>query len=814
MKHFLARTIVIVILIVAGIWLVARTGTPAPEGSARQAALAAFAPGRPLAPRSDVAPAPSSGVAVPVTVELATVPTGVNPENSLYARWQRGEVDITEDEGILPPAEVAALQERALSLPEMPPAAAPLTGQAPVPGAGWASLDYTDGSGVPPDPELAAGPNHLIAAVNSSFAIYNKSGSLVGGPYGFATFMNSVPNCNDWDFDPNAIYDEKANRYILGIDIAGEYYCLAVSATANPLGAWHVYAFDVSSGSEFFDYPHAGVGEDYIFAGANIFNPGFQEARVYAFDKADMYAGNAASWASRDLPTTEDTPIPLHLHGWDQGTWNSGANHYFITDYNFNGATYRVWRWSNPLSSAPAAVGVVNLQTATGVIGEYPIDAPQQGSAARLQANDYRPHDFEYRNGFAWMVTTIACNPGGGTVNCLRWAKINPVTATVADAGVLSSSGQHRIFGNLAVNACGDMALGYTKTSSSMFPGVFAAGREDGDPAGLLQPEVQLQAGTVTYTAFDGSPHRWGDYTGMTIDPDGQTFWYLGQYSKNTGDPNGRWGTYIRALAYPDCDPGSGGDDISVDVSAKTAGNVGGVAFAPADILHYDGATGTWSMLFDGSDVGITKNVNAFYREDRAAAPDIFYLSFVSNQSIPGLGTVAAHDVVKFTPTSLGNTTAGTFELYFDGSDVGLKTTAERIDALGMAGSQLLISTVGNGAVPRAGGNLKFADEDVVAFTPSSTGPTTAGSWAAYFDGSSAVGGLAAEDVNGFYDDPAGGDVYISMLNAFNLGGVSGDADDIVRLAPAGGGSYTPTVVWDGDAAGFTVVLDAFELAP
>ena len=179
-------------------------------------------------------------------------------------------------------------------------------------------------------------------------------------------------------------------------------------------------------------------------------------------------------------------------------------------------------------------------------------------------------------------------------------------------------------------------------------------------------------------------------------------------------------------MSYPNCD-GGGGSYPSVDVSAKAGGSAGGVAFAPADILHYDGTTGTWSMLFDASDVGITKNVNAFYREDRTGAPDIFYLTFIANQTIPGLGVVAAHDVVKFTPTSLGNTTAGSFALYFDGSDVGLTTSAERIDTLGMAGSQLLISTVGNGSVPRPGGTLAFADEDVIAFTPTTTGANTAG---------------------------------------------------------------------------------------
>ena len=814
MRHSLARIAVIVALVALGAWLAVRAGAPAPESSARRAALSAFAPGRPLAPSTSTEPAPQSGTVAPTTVSLADVPTGVDPANSLYARWQRGEVDLTETEGLLPPAEIAALQEEALSLPAMPPQAAPPTTQAPVPGAGWPSLDYNDGSGVPPDPELAVGPNHVIAAVNSAFEIYNKSGTLVGGPYGFANFMSDVPNCVDFDFDPNAIYDEAADRYVLGIDINGEYYCLAVSATNNPLGDWYVYGFHVASGSEFFDYPHAGVGNEYIFAGANIFTSSFLESRVYAFDKGDMYAGNPADWASRDLPTTEDTPIPLHLHGWAQGTWNSGANHYFITDYDYNGATYRVWRWSNPLSNAPAAVGVVDLEDYTGVVGGYPIDAPQSGSSAKLQANDFRPQDFEYRNGYAWTAYTFSCNPGGGTVNCVRWAKIDPATATIADAGVLATTGQHRIFPNLAVNRCDDMAIGYTKTSTSMFPGVFAAGRQASDPAGTLQAEVQLQAGAITYTAFDGSPHRWGDYTGMTIDPDGETFWYLGEYSKNTGTTNGRWATYIRALSFDECGGGGPGPtELSVDLSANAAGSAGGVAFANTDILHYDGATDTWSMLFDASDVGITKNVTAFYRQDNSGSLDTFYLVLAAKQNVPGVGAVTPQDVIRFTPTSLGPTTAGTFALYFDGSDVGLTTTAERIDALGMDGNRLLISTTGAAKVPRSGGgSINAADEDVIAFTPTTTGATTAGTWATFFDGST-VPGLAAENVAGFWDDPAGGNLVISVLNAFNLSGVTGDNDDLIGLTPSGGG-YTPSIVWNGDDVGFNFAIDAFEMVP
>jgi hypothetical protein len=825
MQNRIVKYVIVIALLLAGSWLVARRAAPAPETSARLAALGALAPGRPLGGQTSAAPVPESGEADFVAVDLSTLPVGADADNGMYARWLRGEVDVKENEGILPEAEIEALREQSLRLPpsaavqpaQTAPSDAPALG-APAIGVGFQSIDYTNSGGyVPPDPQMAAGPNHLIAVVNTSFAIYNKTGNVLRAPTDFLTLVGGNTNCDGFLFDPNVVYDESANRFILAIDADGDYYCMAVSASADPLGTWRVYAIPTAPGADFFDYPHAGIGRDFLFMGANLFTGNaFKEARIWAIDKADIYAGQTASYASKPLPVSEDTPQPLHLHGWNQGTWPADANHYFFTDTNYNGATYSVWRWTNPLGgSNPTRVGQVNLQNYTNVTAGYPVDAPQSGSAARIQANDYRPHDFEYRDGFAWTTQTIACNPGGGTVNCLRWAKINPATATIVDAGVFASSGQHRIFGDLAVNACGDMAIGYTKTSGSMYPSVFATGRRAGDPAGTLQAEVSIRAGAITYTAFDGSPHRWGDYTGMTIDPDGERFWYIGQYSKNTGTVNGRWGTYVAALSYGECQGGGGGDNPSVELSAKAGGTIGGVAFAAADIVAYDGASGNWSMRLDGSDVGLTKNLNAFYRQDRTNAPDIYYLSFAANQPIAGLGTVAPHDVVKFTPTQLGGTTAGTFELYFDGSDVGLTTTGEKIDALGMDGNgRLLISLTGGGSVPKTGGGTqKTADEDILLFNHTATGPNTAGTWQLFFDGSAAISGLASEDINGLSLDPATGDLYVTLVGGYNVGGVSGNANDILKLSPSGGGNYTAIMVWNGEAVSYGFAIDAIEMA-
>mgnify|MGYP003377798169 CR=1 FL=1 len=253
-------------------------------------------------------------------------------------------------------------------------------------------------------------------------------------------------------------------------------------------------------------------------------------------------------------------------------------------------------------------------------------------------------------------------------------------------------------------------------------------------------------------------------------------------------------GAFERAGSAP---PPTGGFYLS----PGKAGTFGGVAFAPADIIKYDPATG-WSMHFDGSDVGITKNVSAFELQSDGS----ILLSLGVPQSVPGVGSVAAHDVLRFAPTSTGLTTAGSFQMWVDGSNVGLTTSAERVDALGLsADGRIAISTVG--AVTVAGPNgatLKAANEDALAFN------RTNATWSTFFDSTSVIG-MGPENVNALWVNAATGEVYVSFADSFNLGGVKGDARDIVKLTP-NGNSYTPSLYWDGSAAGFPVAIDGLEM--
>jgi sugar lactone lactonase YvrE len=169
-----------------------------------------------------------------------------------------------------------------------------------------------------------------------------------------------------------------------------------------------------------------------------------------------------------------------------------------------------------------------------------------------------------------------------------------------------------------------------------------------------------------------------------------------------------------------------------------------------SDVVRFDasslGATtaGTFSMYFDGSDVGLTQSA-ADVDALELLADGRIVISTTGTVSVSGV-SARDEDLLAFTPASLGQTTAGTFALYFDGSDVGLGENPEDVDAVSVdASGRLLLSTADTFAVPGLGG----ADEDVFVFNPTQLGPTTAGTYSPslFFDGSSS--GLAANDVFG-----------------------------------------------------------------
>lgn len=256
---------------------------------------------------------------------------------------------------------------------------------------------------------------------------------------------------------------------------------------------------------------------------------------------------------------------------------------------------------------------------------------------------------------------------------------------------------------------------------------------------------------------------------------------------------------------------GSGGGELEATIYMTTnvAGTVGGVNFEKGDILAYDGRNGVWSLYFDASDVGITNSLNDF-----VLMPDGSILLAISGRvtlaGSSGSFRLEMWDVARFVPSGLGNNTAGTFEMYIDGSDVGLTKASEKIDALTrLPNGTLLISTYGAASVLNGSVVVKAQDEDLLAFQPSSTGDNTQGTWSLAFDGST-ISGLRPEDVTAAWYDGNANTYYLTVTSSFSVGGVAGTPGTVLAIAPSG----AVTRFWEATDAGFTWPVDGLHIVP
>jgi PKD repeat protein len=313
----------------------------------------------------------------------------------------------------------------------------------------------------------------------------------------------------------------------------------------------------------------------------------------------------------------------------------------------------------------------------------------------------------------------------------------------------------------------------------------------------------------VSFTNLStGSPTAWawdfGDGGTATTQNPSHTYASPGTYtvSLTVTAPGGSDGE--TKVGYITVDPPPAAAVVYVSFSDVV--NVPGVGNVDdEDIVRRDSA-GAWSLYFDGSDVGLSAtDITAF---EILPSGQIAMVFDSPSFSVPGLTggpngtTVTWHDIVLFTPTSLGPTTAGSFSFYFDGSDVGLTKNAEAIDALAIdASGAIFISTTGNPNLP---GLTGLADEDVVRFVPSTLGSLTSGAWSWFFDGSDVgFSDTASEELDACALDLSG-QLRFSTFGAFTAPGASGDADDIGQFSGTFGSttSGTSSILLDLSALG------------
>lgn len=236
----------------------------------------------------------------------------------------------------------------------------------------------------------------------------------------------------------------------------------------------------------------------------------------------------------------------------------------------------------------------------------------------------------------------------------------------------------------------------------------------------------------------------------------------------------------------------------TVAISLKTNGTAAGLAYADEDVL-VDEPGQALTRLFIGADHGLgKKDINAL-----AILDDGSLLISVDGpvKNLPGLSGIKIDDsdIVRYIPAT------GQFEWYFDGSDVGLTTAAEDIDAIALLpDDRLLLSTTGNVKVVGVSGQ----DEDVLVFTGVLGSEQTSGTFALYLDGSDLS--TALSDIDGLDFAPGGmggnGILYMSTDKKGIIGGETMLGDDVFacHINTLGASSSCELIerVWSGQAEG------------
>jgi hypothetical protein len=447
---------------------------------------------------------------------------------------------------------------------------------------------------LPPDTDGEVGATQYVQMVNTDFAVYSKTGTVLrtSTPIN-ELWANTNGECKTHnDGDPVVVYDQLARRWVLSQFIVagtGEQYgeCIAVSTSSDATGTYHLYEF-LFGPDVFYDYPKIGVWPDGYYMMANEFPSNSVTSSgtgVFAFERSKMLQGQTARVVFFD-ESNHNPPggqyigmLPGDLDGSTQPP--SGSPNWFAevddpvgvppTDPNDSGFDLRMWAfhvdWTNPANStfgnngAPNATIPVAPFVRPQCVYGYGDCAPQAGGPQQLDVlGDRLMFRMPYRNFGSYASIMLNSSVRADTRIGVRWYEVRIPrggTPSLYQQGTYApddgtSHPLWRWMGSIAQDRNGDIALGYSASGPNDFPSVRYTGRAAGDALGqMTQTEQVAYTGTGPQTEVEG---RWGDYSDLTVDPsDDCTFWYTQEYLATDTVLIGTWRTRIVSFKFPGC---------------------------------------------------------------------------------------------------------------------------------------------------------------------------------------------------------------------------------------------------------------------
>jgi Ca2+-binding RTX toxin-like protein len=440
---------------------------------------------------------------------------------------------------------------------------------------------------IPPDTMASVGPDHIVEMINGNYQSFNKvTGASIEDMTLDAFWTNKVGlaivPANGGRFDPRVVYDTASQRWFAvsidravdadndGVNETSNNLFVARSDTTDPTGDWDGFMVDADTVGveEFHDYPTLGIDADGVYSCTQDFGDGGNET-CYSFPKADLLL---AAPTAANLTRFEATPAGLPAVA---GSWQPAID-FGASDGRaaLLGSTGTALRRTSIVGAGGAGATLTAAVAITGDPGHaappaarQPPDDVGESNTIENVAPRFVGNVFELGNSL-WAVHSVQ---GTGANAALRWYEINETTNTVIQTGLIDDTTRDFHEPSIAVNAHGDVLIGYTCSGPSLAASVCVSLGQTAAGVTTFQPPTVLQTGAGDYyrdfcTPTVANPcnerNRWGDYSATVIDPVNPCrFWTFQEYTAvaATGDvgpgenESGNWGVRAVDLTFQQC---------------------------------------------------------------------------------------------------------------------------------------------------------------------------------------------------------------------------------------------------------------------
>ena len=416
---------------------------------------------------------------------------------------------------------------------------------------------------IPPDPTIAAGPNHIIICANSTFKILDKEGNVLKSISAAVWWAPAWPDENG---DPQVIYDHYAHRWVLvwmqynsSALTAGNL--IAYSDDENPLGTWYMYRLDTKKNgtiqsNSWGDYPKVGYDEDAIyimtrsipFAGGSVL---YNKIRI--INKAELYSSNGGPLTYTDLWDIRtpgqgssgdvlDCINPGICYSPGNGGWFLWAKGVY-GGQQVTADFYALYKIINPLTSPTIRGKVLPVQ-------QYysPPLANQLGGGQGIETIGWITKGPVIRDGFLYAAHDIQ-NSTNSNYSSIKYLKIDLNTFSIVDNIEFGAEGYFYLFPAITVDKDHNAAITYSRSGDNEYIGAYFSTKYANDPD--LGPSQPIAEGQGNYVVAYSGINRWGDYFGIYIDPVNEyDVWTISEYASAANI----WGTYVghvRMVPFP-----------------------------------------------------------------------------------------------------------------------------------------------------------------------------------------------------------------------------------------------------------------------